>query len=185
LIFLTNIQYNKDVVQEKVLLLNASYEPVHIVSWQKALQLLYLGKVEVLEESHQIVRSITISIKIPIILRLVKYIQLEKRKSFIRFSRMNVLLRDNFQCQYCNTVPHKPQLTLDHVVPVSQGGKRTWDNIVTSCIKCNQKKGGRTPEQAGMKLRQKPKPPKNFNQSSLFWGITQFPESWKIYFHSL
>lgn len=172
-------------MQGKVLLLNSSYEPVHIVTWQKALQLLYLGKVDVLEESHEIARSITISIKIPIVLRLRRYIKISHRKSLVRFSRLNVLLRDSYQCQYCSYIPSRQNLTLDHVIPVSQGGRRTWENIVTSCIKCNQIKGGRTPDQAGMKLLKKPKAPKNFSHTSLFWGITQFPESWKTYLYIL
>lgn len=166
----------------QALLLNASYEPLQVVSWQKAIQLLFQGKVEVVEESDQEVRSIRISIRIPSVLRLIQYIPLGKKKQLIRFSRTNVFIRDNNVCQYCGTQFPRSGLTLDHVIPVVQAGKKSWDNIVTACKPCNQKKGGRTPQQAAMSLIKKPRQPTWLPQASLEIGISIAPDRWKIYF---
>jgi 5-methylcytosine-specific restriction endonuclease McrA len=77
----------------------------------------------------------------------------------VRFSRQNVYLRDGFTCQYCNKVFQRAQLNLDHVVPRSQGGRTSWENVVCSCVRCNLNKGGRTPAQAGLRLAKEPKRP--------------------------
>ncbi|MBW2295978.1 MAG: HNH endonuclease, partial [Deltaproteobacteria bacterium] len=78
----------------------------------------------------------------------------------VRFSRANILSRDTLTCQYCQSMPPRSQLNLDHVIPRSQGGKTTWENVVCCCIPCNRRKGGRTPEQAGVKLRRIPRRPR-------------------------
>lgn len=163
------------------LILNASFEPLQIVPWQKAIQLLFQGKVEVVEESDQVVRTVRISIKVPAVLRLLKYIPQTKKTPFVRFSRTNVFLRDRFRCQYCGKTCSKHQLTLDHVIPVSQGGAKSWKNIVTACIECNQRKGGRTPAQAGLKLVREPKHPTSLSGVKLHFGLRVMPEKWKIY----
>jgi len=165
------------------LILNASFEPLHVVSWQRAVQLLFQGKVEVIEESNHKVRSVNFSIRIPAVLRLLKFVPLARRKSLIRFSRANIFLRDGYRCQYCAKNHPRSSLTLDHVVPVVQGGKKTWENIVTSCKKCNQNKGGRTPAQAGMRLVRKPIEPKWLPKSTLNLGIALMPDKWKLYIH--
>jgi 5-methylcytosine-specific restriction endonuclease McrA len=131
------------------LVLNASFEPLHIVTWQRAIQLLFQGKVEVVEESDQEVRTVRMTIRVPAVLRLLTYVPLTKKKQIVRFSRANVFLRDHGVCQYCGHQYAKNQLTLDHVIPIVQGGKKSWENIVTACKPCNQRKGGRTPNQAG------------------------------------
>lgn len=180
------------------LVLNASFEPLHIVTWQRAIQLLFQGKVEVVEESDHEVRTVRFTIKVPAVLRLLTYVPLSKRKELVRFSRVNIFLRDQGRCQYCGTRSHKSHLTLDHVIPIVQGGKKCWENIVTACKSCNQKKGGRTPSQAGMQLIRKPKKPTWLPAASLQMGITLTSngafarpnsrnlaknfERWKIYF---
>jgi 5-methylcytosine-specific restriction endonuclease McrA len=163
------------------LVLNASFEPLHIVTWQRAIQLLFQGKVEVVEESDQEVRTVRMTIKVPAVLRLLTYIPLTKKKQIVRFSRANVFLRDNGKCQYCGNQYGKNQLTLDHVIPIVQGGQKSWENIVTACKPCNQRKGGRTPQQAGMHLVRKPKRPNWLPSASIQFGITRTPERWKIY----
>ncbi len=163
------------------LVLNASFEPLHIVTWQRALQLLFQGKVEVVEESDQEVRTVRFTIKVPAVLRLLNYIPLARKKEIVRFSRINIFLRDHNTCQYCGEKFSKLHLTLDHVIPIVQGGKKCWENIVTACKPCNQRKGGNTPHQAGMQLIRKPKQPNWLPAANLQLGISRTPERWKIY----
>jgi 5-methylcytosine-specific restriction endonuclease McrA len=163
------------------LVLNASFEPLHIVTWQRALQLLFQGKVEVVEESDHEVRTVRFTIKVPAVLRLLNYVHLDRKKEIVRFSRINIFLRDRYTCQYCGEKFPKLQLTLDHVIPIVQGGKKCWENIVTACKPCNQTKGGRTPQQAGMQTIRKPKQPRWLPTANLQLGVTMTPERWKIY----
>lgn len=163
------------------LVLNASFEPLHIVSWQRAIQLLFQGKVEVVEESDQEIRTVRLTIKVPAVLRLLNYVPLARKKNIVRFSRVNVFLRDQNRCQYCGGKFNKNHLTLDHVIPIVQGGQKSWENIVTACKPCNQRKGGRTPQQAGLHLVRKPRQPDWLPTANLQLGITRTPERWKFY----
>ncbi len=164
-------------------MLNASFEPLQIVSWQKAIQLLFQGKVEVIEESEREVRTVRLTIRVPAVIRLIDYIPLKKKRQLVRFSRVNVFVRDKHQCQYCGEHFSKNHLTLDHVVPVVQGGGKTWENIVTACKPCNQRKGGRTPQQARMELKRKPKRPQWLPSLHLNLSVTvtQAPDTWRLY----
>ncbi len=165
----------------QALILNASFEPLHIVSWQRAVQLLFQGKVEVVEEYEHTIRTVRVSIRMPAVLRLLKYVPTKQKQNVIRFSRPNVFLRDHNICQYCGQKFSKTHLTLDHVIPAVQGGPKTWQNIVTACKPCNQRKGGRTPQQAGMHLIRKPRYPTWLPATNLNIGITVTPRSWRIY----
>lgn len=168
----------------QALVLNASFEPLHIVSWQRALQLLFQGKVEVVEDSETQIRTVRFSMKVPAVLRLLTYVPLMQRRRLIRFSRTNVFIRDDYTCQYCGKHHHKTHLTLDHVVPVVQGGKKNWTNIVTSCKRCNQNKGGRTPKQAGMRLARPPREPRWLPKTHIEFEVTIVPEIWKNYLNA-
>ena len=137
-----------------VLLLSSGYEPLRIISWQNAISMFFLGKVEVLEEYEQDIRSVSLVIKCPAVVRLLRYIRVGRKSPPL--SRGNILARDNFTCQYCSKDLSSREATLDHVVPRSQGGKTTWENIVCACGSCNRRKGGRTPREARMKLLKKP-----------------------------
>ncbi len=163
------------------LILNASFEPLHIVSWQRAIQLLFQGKVEVVEESDREIRTVRITMRVPAVLRLLKYVQIGRKKQVIRFSRANIFLRDGCVCQYCGRKFTKSQLTLDHVKPVVQSGEKSWENIVTACKPCNQKKGGRTPQEARMQLIRKPRRPIWLPAASVQVGVAIAPASWKMY----
>lgn len=163
------------------LVLNASFEPLHIVTWQRALQLLFQGKVEVIEESDHEVRTVRLTIKVPAVLRLLTYVPIARKREIVRFSRINIFIRDQHTCQYCGDKFHRTHLTLDHVIPIVQGGKKNWENIVTACKPCNQKKGGRTPAQAGFQLIKKPKQPTWLPAANLHMGISRTPERWKLY----
>lgn len=170
-----------NIPMSHALVLNASFEPLHIVTWQRALQLLFQGKVEVVEESEKEVRTVRFTIKIPAVLRLLSYVPLTRKKQIVRFSRANIFVRDQHVCQYCGKQYAKTQLTLDHVIPIVQGGRKSWENIVTACKPCNQRKGGRTPPQAGMHLIRKPKRPTWLPTASVQMGVAVTPERWKIY----
>jgi 5-methylcytosine-specific restriction endonuclease McrA len=116
--------------------------------------MLFLGKIEILEEYEHDIRSVSVVIKAPAVVRLLRFFRPGRRSPPL--SRGNILARDNFQCQYCSRELTVKEATLDHVVPRSQGGKTTWENIVCCCAACNRKKGGRTPKEARMALLSKP-----------------------------
>lgn len=140
---------------EAVIVLNAGYEFLGLISWQRAMTLLFRGKVEVVKESDRIVRTVTQSFRVPAVIRLYKFIRQMYRRE-VPFSRKNVLVRDSFVCQYCGREFAPGDLTLDHVIPKVQGGDNHWSNVVTCCRSCNIRKGGLTPRQAGMQLVRKP-----------------------------
>lgn len=142
----------------RVLVLDQGYQPHRIVSWQRAVTMLFSGIVEVVEEYDEDIRSVSITIKMPAVVRLLRYIG---RKRSVKFSRINVATRDKFRCQYCGTKHPLKKLNYDHVVPRCQGGRTTWENIVMACYPCNDRKRNRTPAQAGMRLRNKPVKPKH------------------------
>src|SRR5690348_9198108 len=111
----------------RTLVLDQGYQPHRVVSWQRAVLMLFDGKVEVVEEYDDDIRSVTITIKMPSVVRLVRAV---RRKVVVKLSRMNVALRDDFRCQYCATKLPLSKLTYDHVLPRSQGGTTCWENIV-------------------------------------------------------
>lgn len=143
----------------RTLVLDRSYQPHRVVSWQRAVTMLFQGKVEVLEEYDEDIRSVSITIKMPAVIRLLS--RITGRKKAVKFSRINVATRDDFRCQYCGTKHPLSKLTYDHVVPRARGGRTTWENIVMACVPCNEKKGDLTLKQAGLKLRKKPVKPKS------------------------
>jgi 5-methylcytosine-specific restriction endonuclease McrA len=163
---------------EQTLLLNATYEPLRVVHWQKAITLWCQGKVEIVAHHDREVRSVSFSIKLPSIIRLLRRIRVRRHVEYVPFSRANIYARDNHSCQYCGEVLASSELTFDHVVPVAQGGRKDWENIVSCCIGCNRKKGGRTPEQAGMRLV---RPPKRPDRIRITIGLRNAPESWRDY----
>jgi 5-methylcytosine-specific restriction endonuclease McrA len=115
---------------------------------------------------------------VPLVIRLVRYIKIPRRLK-LPCSRRGVLARDRETCQYCGAQPGRSQLTVDHVLPKSQGGLTTWDNVVTACRECNHRKGGRTPEQANMELRSTPRQPQYVAFALL--GELERHEVWRKY----
>jgi len=144
---------------QKTLLLNAGFEPLRVVSWQRAFALIFQGKVDILEEYGSKIHTVSHEFNMPAVIRMRRWVNLKKQISVIRFSRANVYARDEYRCQYCYYFYTEKELTLDHVHPVVRGGKKTWDNIVTACIRCNQKKGHQSVEESGFKLLKSPKRP--------------------------
>ena len=163
-------------MEGRALLLNASFQPLQVITWQKALQLFFSGKVEIVETSDREIRSVSITIKMPLVIRLIKFAHHRTRKNVVRFTRNNIFLRDHYTCQYCGQKPGLTQLTMDHVIPVVKGGLKSWENIATACRGCNLKKGGRTPEEANMKIRQAPRQPIWLPFMGLNIDFTESPE---------
>ncbi|CCQ59515.1 HNH endonuclease family protein [Crocosphaera watsonii WH 0005] len=133
-------------------MLNASYEPLNITSWRRAVVLLIKGKAEQLENNERLIYT---DFPLPSVIRLRHYVRVPYKE--IPLTRRNILERDRHTCQYCGY--KGDQLTLDHVFPRSRGGGDTWENLVTACVRCNVKKGNRTPKEAQMNLRYQPRRP--------------------------
>jgi 5-methylcytosine-specific restriction endonuclease McrA len=168
---------------EQTLLLNASYEPLKIVDWQKAVTLWCQGKVEVISVYDREIRAVSISFKLPSVIRLLRYIKIKRRFDYVPFSRANIYARDDHRCQYCGTNFPTSELTFDHVVPVAQGGRKDWENIVTCCVTCNRTKGGRTPAEAHMHLLRAPRRPDSAPAIRIKVGLRNAPESWRDYLY--
>ncbi|WP_008308096.1 HNH endonuclease [Leptolyngbya sp. PCC 6406] len=146
----------------KVLVLNASYEPLNITSWRRAVVLVIKGKAEQIEHNGKVIYS---GFPLPTVIRLRHYVRVPYKE--IPLTRRNILQRDNHTCQYCGYSGEG--LTLDHMVPRSRGGGDTWENMITACVRCNVRKGNRTPREANMMLNNPPRRP----HSSLYFEVTR------------
>jgi len=136
-----------------VLVLNASYEPLNITTWRRAMVMLIKGKAEGLE--HDASRPIRPDLLLPTVIRLRQFVRVPYRP--LPLTRRNVFQRDGHVCQYCGAGPDS--LSIDHVMPRSRGGSDSWDNVTTACLPCNVRKGNRTPEEAAMPLIRSPRRP--------------------------
>ena len=159
----------------RVLVLNASYEPLNVCSGRRALVLLLKHKAEVIEFSDRSFRSERAQYQVPHVIRLHDYVSVP-RGAGRRLSRRAVFARDRFRCQYCGS---DSRLTVDHVIPRSKGGTHTWDNVVTSCAPCNLKKGDKTPAGAHMYLARSPRAPAP--SSFVFMYVDDIHDSWLPY----
>jgi 5-methylcytosine-specific restriction endonuclease McrA len=159
------------------LLLNSTYEPLQVISWQRAVTMLWLGKVEVVRTYKGVLRAVSWTIRQPAVVRLVNFVR--RHRVRIGFSRRNVFVRDGFTCQYCGVRLPVGELTCDHVTPRSVGGESNWDNLVAACGPCNYRKGNRTPEQARMHLRRKPSRPDALSPARIGVGASNAPEQWR------
>jgi 5-methylcytosine-specific restriction endonuclease McrA len=136
----------------KVLLLNGNYEPLSICSVQKAIVLLFMEKADLVHAAEgKVVRSARSHMDYPSVIRLSSYIHIPFKKVIL--SRKNILRRDGHQCQYCGA---RTGLTVDHIQPRSRGGEDSWENLTTACLRCNNRKGDRTPDEAHMKVKKRP-----------------------------
>lgn len=146
------------------LILNAdfrplSYYPLSVWPWQEAVKAMFRNSVTVLSEYDRVVRSPSFEFKLPSVLVLNEYVPAARRPAFTRF---NVFLRDEWYCQYCSQKHATNELTFDHVIPKSRGGKTSWSNIVTACRSCNTKKGDKMPSRCGMYPKTDPRQPTIF-----------------------
>jgi 5-methylcytosine-specific restriction endonuclease McrA len=160
----------------RVLILNQSYEPISICTTKKALLLLVLMKAEIVEErSNAAIRSVRGRYPFPSVIRLSAYLRVPFKK--IELSRKNILRRDGMRCNYCGKT--SPPLTVDHIIPRSRGGNDTWENLTCACVKCNNKKGNRTPDEANMRLITPPKKPHHVLFLKHYLG--KVDETWRPY----
>ena len=156
-----NMASTRSLEQCPALILNAdykplSYYPLSVWSWQDAIRALFRGSVTIVSEYERTVRSPGLEIKLPSVLALKEYVPMSRSPAFTRF---NVFLRDQWTCQYCGNEFKTHELTFDHVIPRSKGGKTNWENIVASCKGCNTKKGNHMPADIGMHPIKKPRQP--------------------------
>jgi 5-methylcytosine-specific restriction endonuclease McrA len=165
---------SRQSVGSKVLVLNTTCLPINICSWKRAIVLVIKGKAEGLESGKKSINNGKYFL--PLVIKLRDYVPIPYNG--VVFTRKNIFLRDNYTCQYCGKTKN---LTIDHVIPKSKGGEDVWENVVSCCVRCNNKKGDRMPEEEGMKLMGTPyRPP-----SSLYLQITRqasVPKSWFTYF---
>jgi len=178
------------MINSSVLVLNKNYQPLTIISLKRALSLLVVGVAKAIDENYRqfdfqswadlsvannedYVGLVNKVIKIPKVI-LLCYCDRQPKKH-VKFSRYNIYMRDKNVCQYCGKQYQKSELNLDHVIPRSLGGKSSWDNVVCSCYSCNLKKGGRTPEQARMRLLKDPHQP---NWSLLYGFERNLMKEW-------
>lgn len=170
----------------ETLVLDPKFNPIDRVTWQRALSLFFMGKVEIIEEyEDRFIRSVTVCFKAPSIIRFLRGIRSKRRA--IKFSRDNVYMRDKGRCQYCNHKVTRAQATYDHVLPKSRKGKTEWTNIVIACMECNQAKSHRTPDEAKMKLLSIPVRPKKLPDAinfTLTWRPGD-PDTWKQWLASM
>jgi len=161
----------------RVLVLNASYEPINVCTMRRAAVLVLKERAEVIEKRDGVLHSERLELERPCVIRLVRYVRVPRDVHRRKITRRAVLARDSYTCQYCGR--ESVGLTVDHVIPRSRGGSSHWDNIVAACAPCNRKKGSRLPTEAAMPLRTSPKPP----GPTVFIRIAspRVPDAWEQY----
>jgi len=182
-------------VSSSVLVLNSLYQAVQITGTHRAFRLFYAGRARALAPDFHaydfenwcdlpvgigddVIGTPTRQIRIPRVIQLVYYDRVPHRE--VRFTRRNIFYRDRSRCQYCGKIFSQRDLNLDHVRPLSRGGRSEWTNVVTACVPCNSKKGNRYPEEAGIRLIRKPKKPAGHPLLRANW-IGRFHEEWKTF----
>ncbi|HYZ86542.1 MAG TPA: HNH endonuclease [Bryobacteraceae bacterium] len=168
-----------DRLHRPVLVLNASFEPINICAARRALVLVLKGVASCEEHASIEVHSTRQQMKMPSVIRLLEYRRIPHQTRAL--SRKNILMRDRYTCQYCLKVSHSGDLTLDHVIPRSRHGETTWENLVACCHHCNNKKGNRTPEEAGMKLARPPRPFSLHTSRHLMRLLAKSDDQWRKY----
>ncbi len=169
---------------KRTLLLTPWMAPHRVIPWERAVVLVVLGKVDVLETYDEAIRAPSLELRTPAVVRLKKAGRATKQ--VVRFSRINVYTRDGFRCQYCGEKKDMRELNYDHVIPRLRGGKTVWENIVTSCYACNDRKGSRTPAEAGMTLLRKPFKPSSLPVTPVLRVTrSEMPQVWLPYCSSL
>jgi 5-methylcytosine-specific restriction endonuclease McrA len=161
----------------RVLVLNASYEPINVCTVRRAAVLILKERAEILERSDWALHAETVTLARPVVIRLLKYVRIPRDAHRRKITRRAVFARDRWTCQYCGH--ERGHLTVDHVIPRSKGGASTWDNIVTCCAPCNRRKGDRLPRQANMVPSSKPRAP----NPSIFIHVAapSIPAAWEQY----
>ena len=167
------------LLQEPVLVLNATYEPINVTAVRRALVLILKGVATTEEEDGYFVHSARLALRIPSVIRLVEFRRIPYQTRAL--SRKNVLLRDRYTCQFCGRVLPAHELTLDHVIPRSRGGHTDWDNLVACCHRCNNLKGDRLPDEAGLRLLRPPRPFTLHTSRQIMRMLGRSDERWRKY----
>ena len=159
-----------------------SYFPLSIWSWQDSVKAVFLERVNIVSEYDRVVRSPTFEMRLPSVISLKDYVHLDRRPAFTRF---NVFLRDHFNCQYCGVHNRSEDLTFDHMVPRSRGGRTTWTNVVTACQDCNLKKSNRLPEECHMHPLREPQQPTTYQlqRNGRAFPPNYLHQSWSDYLY--
>ena len=159
-----------------------SYFPLSLWSWQETIKAVFLERVNIVSEYEDFVHSPTMAMRLPSVIALKEYIRAARRPAFTRF---NVFLRDHFTCQYCDTRKPTQELTFDHLVPRSRGGRTTWENVVTACGQCNLLKGNRVPRESRMYPRARPVPPTTYQlqENGRAFPPNYLHDSWRDYLY--
>jgi 5-methylcytosine-specific restriction endonuclease McrA len=166
-------------LHKPVLVLNASYEPINVCAARRALVLVLKGIASPEEFSSIFLHSARNALRVPSVIRLLEYRRIPHQTRAL--SRKNILMRDRYTCQYCLRTLPTSELTLDHVVPRSRAGETSWENLVACCHRCNNRKGGRTPEEAGMKLARPPRPFTLHTSRHLMRLLGKSDDQWRKY----
>ncbi len=166
-------------MQRPVLVLNASYEPINVCGARRALVLVLKGVASAEEQSLHEVRSSRAAVRLPSVIRLLEYRRIPHQTRAL--SRKNIMMRDRYTCQYCQRTLPSGELTLDHVIPRSRSGESAWENLVACCNRCNNRKGNRTPDEAGMKLVRQPRPFSLHTSRHLMRMLGKSDEQWRKY----
>jgi 5-methylcytosine-specific restriction endonuclease McrA len=166
-------------LQKPVLVLNASYEPINICAARRALVLVLKGVASAEELTNHSIHSSKKAVKLPSVIRLLEYRRIPHQTRAL--SRKNILMRDRYTCQYCHKTLPSAEMTLDHVIPRSRSGESTWENLVACCHRCNNKKGNRTPEEAGMRLARQPRPFSLHTSRHLMRLLGKADDQWRKY----
>lgn len=159
-----------------------SYFPLSLWSWQEAVKAVFLDRVNIVSEYDRVVRSPTIEMRLPSVISLKEYVPSRRRPAFTRF---NVFLRDRFSCQYCGDPFPTHDLTFDHILPRSRGGRTVWANVVTACTDCNLAKGNRLPPEAAMYPRRMPAQPttRQLQENGRAFPPNFLHESWRDFLY--
>ncbi|HUI17685.1 MAG TPA: HNH endonuclease [Alphaproteobacteria bacterium] len=159
-----------------------SYFPLSLWPWQETVKAVFLERVNIVSEYEEFVHSPTMAMRLPSVISLKEYIRAARRPAFTRF---NVFLRDYFTCQYCGTRKPTQELTFDHLVPRSRGGRTTWENVVTACGQCNLLKGNRLPRESGVYPRLPPSPPTTYQlqQNGRAFPPNYLHQSWRDFLY--
>ena len=168
-----------DRLHKPVLVLNASYEPINVCAARRALVLVLKGVASAEELSQNLIHSSRHAMPMPSVIRLLEYRRIPHQTRAL--SRKNILMRDRYTCQYCHKTLPSSELTLDHVMPRSRAGETTWENLVACCHPCNNRKGSRTPEEAGMKLARAPRPFSLHTSRHLMRLLAKSDDQWQKY----
>jgi 5-methylcytosine-specific restriction endonuclease McrA len=166
-------------LQEPVLVLNATYEPINVTAVRRALVLILKGVATAEEDDGSFIHAARFAIRIPSVIRLVEFRRIPYQTRAL--SRKNLLLRDRYTCQFCGRAFPAHELTLDHVIPRSRGGHTDWDNLVACCHRCNNLKGDRLPEEAGLKLLRPPRPFTLHTSRQIMRMMGRSDERWRKY----